>query len=52
MPTDIRAGRAADHPSREPADHANFDPRREVRRPKVPDAHRRPRKPPQGRRPR
>jgi hypothetical protein len=52
MSTDVRADRAADHPSREPADHANFDPRREVRHPKVPDTHRRPRRTTQGRRPR
>ncbi len=53
MCIDVRADRAADHPSREPADHANLDPRREVRHPKVPSTSpRRPRKSAQGRRPR
>lgn len=35
MPTTVRDDRAADHPSRDPADHANLDPRRQAKHPKV-----------------
>jgi hypothetical protein len=33
-----RAERPADHPSREPSDHANVDPRRQVKHPKIAEA--------------
>jgi hypothetical protein len=35
MTTTVLADRAADHPTRDPADHANLDPRRSVKHPKV-----------------
>ena len=35
MKDTLRADRANDHPSREPADHANVDPRRSVKHPKI-----------------
>lgn len=31
----VRADRSADHPTREPADHANLDPRRTRKHPKI-----------------
>jgi hypothetical protein len=31
----LRADRAADHPSKEPVDHANLDPRRHPKHPKT-----------------
>jgi hypothetical protein len=31
----VRAERSADRPTREPADHANLDPRRQVKHPKT-----------------
>lgn len=34
----LRAERPADHPSREPSDHANVDPRRHVKHPKIAEA--------------
>jgi hypothetical protein len=37
----LRAERPADHPSREPSDHANVDPRRQVKHPKVRGADKR-----------
>jgi hypothetical protein len=35
MTTTAHADRATDHPTREPADHANLDPRRTMKHPKV-----------------
>lgn len=35
MNQNLRAERPADHPSREPSDHANVDPRRQVKHPKI-----------------
>jgi hypothetical protein len=35
MTTTVRNDRATDHPTREPADHANLDPRRTMKHPKV-----------------
>jgi hypothetical protein len=35
MQMTVRADRATDHPSRDKADHANLDPRRTVKHPKV-----------------
>jgi hypothetical protein len=35
MPTNVHADQATDHPTRDPADHANLDPRRTVKHPKV-----------------
>jgi hypothetical protein len=35
MPTNVHADRSTDHPTRDPADHANLDPRRTVKHPKV-----------------
>jgi hypothetical protein len=35
MTTTVHADRAADHPTRDPADHANLDPRRSMKHPKV-----------------
>jgi hypothetical protein len=35
MQTTVRADRATDHPTRDPADHANLDPRRSAKHPKV-----------------
>jgi hypothetical protein len=34
----LRAERPADHPSREPSDHANVDPRRQMKHPKIAEA--------------
>jgi hypothetical protein len=31
----LRADRPSDHPSKEPSDHANVDPRRAVKHPKI-----------------
>ena len=31
----LRAERSSDHPSKEPSDHANVDPRRLVKHPKI-----------------
>ena len=35
MQTTLRDNRAIDHPTRDPADHANLDPRRTAKHPKV-----------------
>jgi hypothetical protein len=34
MQNPVRADRSADHPSKEPCDHANLDPRRNAKHPK------------------
>jgi len=39
--TTVRANRSADHPSKDPADHANLDPRRSVKHPKQTERQRR-----------
>jgi hypothetical protein len=35
MQTPVRTDRSTDHPTREPADHANLDPRRTLKHPKI-----------------
>jgi len=40
MQTIVRDDRATDHPTREPADHANLDPRRSAKHPKIPTPRR------------
>lgn len=35
MTQQLRADRPNDHPSKEPSDHANVDPRRAVKHPKI-----------------
>jgi hypothetical protein len=35
MQNPVRADRSADHPCKEPSDHANLDPRRHPKHPKI-----------------
>ena len=35
MQNPVRADRSADHPCKEPGDHANLDPRRHPKHPKI-----------------
>ena len=43
MHTPVRDSRTtADHPTKDPADHANLDPRRAVKHPKIAERSRRP----------